>query len=84
MTVDGKTYELKPGESLVVPKGVDHHFDNRHEGLARGMTVQTPGTIGPDYYREMAAILNAGGPPDMARVQETMRKHGLVAVPPKA
>jgi hypothetical protein len=39
----------------------------------------TPGILGPDYFREVAAILAAaaGGPPDYAALGEVMRRHGL-------
>jgi hypothetical protein len=47
--------------------------------------VITPAAIGPDYFRETFALLNAaaGGPPDKARLLEIMRRHGLTpALPP--
>jgi len=36
----------------------------------------TPGILGPDYFREVAAILDAaaGGPPDFAALGEVMRR----------
>ena len=39
----------------------------------------TPGVLGPDYFNEIAAVLNAaaGGPPDRAAIGEVMRRHGL-------
>jgi len=39
----------------------------------------TPGILGPDYFRELAAIVvaAAGGPPDLAALGEVMRRHGL-------
>ena len=41
----------------------------------------TPASIGPAFFREMASLLSAGGPPDPARIAEIMRKHGLFVVP---
>lgn len=82
-TVDGTAYEVCPGESRVVPRGVEHHFINLHDETARCLTVQTHGSIGPEYYREVAAIVNAGGPPDPVKVKEAMGRHGVIAVPPK-
>jgi hypothetical protein len=29
----------------------------------------------------MATLINAGGPPDPARMAEVMKRHGLIAVP---
>ena len=33
----------------------------------------------PDYFREVAAVFaqSAGGPPDLARIGDVMRRHGL-------
>ncbi len=42
-------------------------------------TMLTPALIGPAYFREIAALLAAGGPPDPAKVAEVMAGHGLVA-----
>jgi quercetin dioxygenase-like cupin family protein len=82
--VDGVRMELQPGESLLITANVEHRFANESDAPAKVLTVQTPGTIGPDFYRESAALLGAGGPPDPARMVAIMTKHGLMAVPPKA
>ncbi len=44
----------------------------------------TPGILGPDYFRELATILDAaaGGPPDLAAIAAVMRRHGLTPVRP--
>jgi hypothetical protein len=47
---------------------------------AKALTVVTPALIGPDYYREIAAIVNAGEPPDLDKIKSVMAKHGLTAV----
>jgi hypothetical protein len=46
--------------------------------------VITPAAIGPQYFREAGAVINAaaGGPPDRAKMAEIMRRHGLTPVPP--
>jgi hypothetical protein len=42
-----------------------------------------PALIGTDYFREIAAIVNAGGPPDPENIKAVMTRHGLVpALPP--
>ena len=43
----------------------------------------TPALIGPEYFREMAAIVNAGGPPDLEKIKAVMTRHGLVPAPPQ-
>jgi len=42
-----------------------------------------PALIGPDFFKEMAAIVNAGGPPDLEKINAVMAKHGLVPIPPQ-
>jgi hypothetical protein len=39
----------------------------------------TPGILGPEYFREVAAIVGAAmsGPPDLAAIAQVMRRHGL-------
>jgi quercetin dioxygenase-like cupin family protein len=78
-TVDGVPTEVGPGEALFIPRGVVHHFDNLGDLDARALAIVTPGLLGPEYFREVAAILDAvtGGPPDPAAIAVVMRRHGL-------
>ena len=56
-----------------------HKFDNLYDVDARALAIVTPGILGPDYFREVAAVLDAaaGGPPDFVALGEVMRRHGL-------
>ena len=38
----------------------------------------SPGVFGPDYFHDIASVINAGGPPDMAKLKEVILSHGLV------
>lgn len=76
-TVDGEPKDVGPGETLFIPRGVVHGFDNRSGAVATCLSVLTPGVLGPDYFRELAALVSAG-PPEEARVREIMLRHGLV------
>jgi quercetin dioxygenase-like cupin family protein len=76
-TVDGTPVEVGPGEVLVIPRGAVHRFANAGSVDASQLSVITPGILGPDYFRELAAIVSAGGPPDPAAIGEVMRRHGL-------
>jgi quercetin dioxygenase-like cupin family protein len=78
-TTDGVATDVGPGEALFIPRGAVHQFDNTHDVDARALAVATPGLVGPDYFREVAAVLDAaaGGPPDFAALGEVMRRHGL-------
>ena len=77
-TLDGEQTEVGPGEVLFI-----HRFDNDHELDAKMLAIITPGILGPEYFREMAAVLKAaiGGPPDPAALAEVMRRHGLTPAP---
>ena len=82
--VDGTTTEVGPGEALFIPRGAVHHFDNTGDEDARALAIVTPGILGPDFFREVAAVLDAaaGGPPDPAEMGRVMRRHGLTPVGP--
>ena len=81
-TVDGRDHRLAPGDRCFIPRGAVHHFVNAGSEPTRTLSVLTPALIGPAYFRDLAALLGAGGPPDGARVAEVMRRHGLIVVPP--
>ena len=87
-TVDGKPFDVGPGQALCIPRGAVHRFDNNGSRDVRALCVITPAAIGPEYFRETFAVLNAaaGGPPDRAKLAEIMRRHGLTpaAPPPQA
>jgi len=76
-TIDGKPSELKPGDKCFIKRGTVHGFINIHETTAKALCVLTPASIGPAYFREIAAVINAGGPPDMEKVLAIMQQHGL-------
>jgi quercetin dioxygenase-like cupin family protein len=78
-TIDGVTHEIVPGGRAFAPRGKVHHFINKGVVPAKVLSVLTPATIGPKYFREIAAVVNAGGPPDPATIAAVMQKHGLVA-----
>ena len=81
-TVSGKQNDIGPGQSCFIPRGAVHGFNNLKPVTAKALTVVTPALIGPDFFREMAAIFNVGGPPDVQKINEVMARHGLVPVPP--
>ena len=78
-TVEDTATDVGPGETLCIPRGAVHQFDNPHETDAKALAIVTPGILGPDYFREVAAILDAaaGGPPDYAALGAVMKRHGL-------
>jgi mannose-6-phosphate isomerase-like protein (cupin superfamily) len=78
-TVDGELHELHPGEVVFIARGAVHAFANRSSEHAKFLAVATPGVLGPDYFKAIAAVLDAaaGGPPDRAAIGDVMRRHGL-------
>ena len=82
-TIEGTATDVGPGEALFIPRGAVHHFDNTHDADAKALAIVTPGILGPDYFREVAAILDAagGGPPDLAAIAGVMRRHGVTPAP---
>ena len=83
-TIEGTPTDVGPGDALLIPRGAVHHFDNAGEVDAKALAIVTPGVLGPDFFREVAAVLDAsaGGPPDVVALGEVMRRHGLTPAPP--
>jgi len=82
-TVDGKRIDVGPGQALCIPRGAVHRFDNAGSQDVKALCAITPAAIGPQYFRECAAVLAAaaGGPPDRVQMGEIMRRHGLTPAP---
>ncbi len=81
-TVEGQAHEVGPGEVLCIPRGAVHQFANVEELGAKMLAIVTPGILGPEYFRAVAAVLDAAadGPPDLAAIAAVMRRHGLTPV----
>lgn len=83
-TIEGTPTEIGPGEAVCIPRGAVHSFANTGDVDATALAIVTPGILGGDYFREVAAIVDAaaaaGGPPDLAAIGEVMRRHGLTPV----
>jgi len=82
-TIEGTPTNVGPGEALFIRRGAVHHFENTGDVHARALAIVTPGILGVDFFREVAAILDAaaGGPPDLAAMAAVMRRHGLTPSP---
>jgi quercetin dioxygenase-like cupin family protein len=83
-TVDDRQARVGPGDVLFIPRGHVHHFANVDTEEARVLSVITPGLLGPDYFRDIAEVLATGGPPNLEKITEVMRRHGLRPAPPRA
>src|SRR4051812_23537659 len=82
-TIEGVASDVGPGKALCIPRGAVHQFDNTGDVDAKALAIVTPGVLGPGYFREVAAVLDAsaGSPPDFAAIGEVMRRHGLTPAP---
>ena len=82
-TLEGVPTDIRPGETFFIPSGAVHHFDNAGDVDASALAVVTPGILGPAFFEEVAAVLDAsaGGPPDVAAIGAVMRRHGLTPAP---
>lgn len=78
--VGGRDLIVSPGQSVFIKRGVVHEFRNDSSAMAACLCVLSPGILGPGYFREMAALLEADAP-DPAKMKETMLRHRLVPVP---
>jgi quercetin dioxygenase-like cupin family protein len=81
--VEGKQRHIGPGESCFVPRGAVHGFSNLKQTDAKGLAIITPALLGAEFFKEAAAIVNAGGPPDVEKLKAVMAKHGLVPALPR-
>lgn len=75
------TRDLKPGETMVTPKGTVHRFSNPFSAVARALVVLSP-DIGAQYFRDVGAVVNAGGPPDKGALVTVMSRYGLIPAAP--
>src|SRR5262245_113868 len=81
-SVNDVTRDLQRGDWMVTPKGAVHQFSNPHSDHARALIFMTP-DIGAQYFRDVAAVVHAGGPPDREKLLGVMTRYGLKPAPPK-
>jgi hypothetical protein len=79
--VGSEVRDLTPGQSMHTPKGVVHAFSNPFNQSAKALIVQSP-DIGAQYFKDVAGVVNAGGPPDRAALVTIMARYGLVPAAP--
>ena len=72
---------LEVGDHCFSPRGSVHHFTNPGDRPARAMVVFSPAGIGPEYFRDVAGVLGAGGPPDLTQLKVVMLRHGIELAP---
>jgi quercetin dioxygenase-like cupin family protein len=80
-TVGSDTRDLGPGQSMRTPRGTVHAFSNPFDRPARALVILSP-DIGAQYFKDVAAVINAGGPPDKAALVAVMGRYGLAPAAP--
>lgn len=80
-SVGADTRDLGPGQSMHTPRGTVHAFSNPFDSPARALIILSP-DIGAQYFKDVAAVMNAGGPPDKAQLVSVMNRYGLVPSAP--
>lgn len=80
-SVDAAVRDLNAGESAFTPKGAVHGFSNPFSESTRALVVLSP-DIGAQYFRDIAAVLRAGGPPDRVKLVQVMERYGLKPAAP--
>jgi quercetin dioxygenase-like cupin family protein len=85
LNVEGRLAEIRAGESLTILRGATHRFDNFHPQTSKTLAILTPGMLGPEYFREIAAIVRSSAEtrtqPDLAAIGAVMKRHGLTPAP---
>ena len=81
-SVGAETRDLTPGQTMSTPRGTVHAFSNPFAETARALIVLSP-DIGAGYFRDVATVVNADGPPDKAALLSVMARYGLVPAAPR-
>jgi quercetin dioxygenase-like cupin family protein len=87
-TIDGKAYEVGPGQAVCIPRGAVHRFENLGNKDVKQLVIITPAIMGPAYFRETREILveaaKSKTPPDVARMADIFRRNGMTLAAPPA
>jgi quercetin dioxygenase-like cupin family protein len=81
-TVNGDAIEIGPGDAVCILRGIVHGFTNRGSVDAKFLAIASPGVFGPAYFREIADVLTADGPPNPGALADVMQRHGLTPAAP--
>ena len=82
-TINDAATDIGAGQAVFIRRGAVHRFHHAGDVDAKALAIVTPGILGPGYFRDVAAVLDAaaGGPPDSAAMAAVMRRHGLTPAP---
>lgn len=75
--IAGQDVFVGPGQSVFIPRGVVHGFRNDGDAEATCLNLLTLGVLGPEYFRELAALADAPTRNPVA-VRLVMTRYGLI------
>ena len=81
-SVGPESRDLTPGQTMHTPRGVVHGFSNPFDIPVRALIALSP-DIELQYFKDVAAVVNMGGPPDKAAMVAVMGRYGLVPAAPR-
>jgi quercetin dioxygenase-like cupin family protein len=79
--VEERRITAPAGSFILLPRGVPHTFANLSDAPARFLGFMTPGGF-EGYFREIAPVLDGGGPVNAAALGPIAEKYGCIAVGP--
>jgi mannose-6-phosphate isomerase-like protein (cupin superfamily) len=77
-TVDDKEILIGHGDKLSIPRGTPHFYINQQSTIARLMFLHTPGLMGPQYFRDLAACFDSEGTPDLDCIVAVMLRYDVI------
>jgi quercetin dioxygenase-like cupin family protein len=54
--IDGRDIDVGPGETVFIKRGIVHGFTNRTLEPVSALCTLSPGVLGPQYFKDMAAV----------------------------
>jgi mannose-6-phosphate isomerase-like protein (cupin superfamily) len=73
-TLGGRQVKLEPGAFLLAPRGLPHTFVNPGAVPSKALVLVTPGGL-EDFFDELSRL--PSGPPDVERLLDLGRRHGI-------
>lgn len=85
---DGEQIVVGPGESVFVPRGAAHGFQNIAESEAELLIVTSPGRLHEGFFADLGIALPTGAtervaPPAIPVIVETAARYGIEMLPPQ-
>lgn len=84
---DGAPVTLNAGESLFVPRGTAHGFQNSGDAEAELLIVTSPGRLHEGFFADLGIPVGATGervgPPDIPTIVATAARYGIEMLPPQ-